>query len=297
MPDETVAAALAALGQPADIDAVPLAGSMSQSGVYKIRINNRDAVLKINSASQEQDLARRELAFYRTLADLVPIRTPQLLQAVDTDQLTALVLTSHGQPRPAADWDDAGWLRLARELAELHSFPAPDGAPWDGTPWLEAILDHPPVEVAENYWAQTPAGPSLGTVLDDTNLLAGALAAVPRCFIHGDCHVGNLTLDASDVVWVDWTVTGHGYPAIDLAALFGRAHADSADPPYDRMLNTYATHRGIDADDLQRSMLAALLATMLFGWPEYAHYHSTAEQERTTRHLIGRLNEWHNLTS
>ena len=35
MPDETVVAALAALGQPTEIDAVQLAGSMSHSGVYK----------------------------------------------------------------------------------------------------------------------------------------------------------------------------------------------------------------------------------------------------------------------
>lgn len=297
MLNETVVAALAALGQPTDVDAVQLAGSMSQSGVYKVRSNNLDAVLKINTAGHEQDLARRELAFYQSLAADVPVRTPQLLQAVDTDQLTALLLTAHGPTRPAAHWDDAGWLRLGRELAELHSFPFPDGAPWNGTPWLESILQQPPVEIAENYWSHTPASPSLGAVLDDTHLLGAALAAVPRCFIHGDCHVGNLVLDGSQVVWVDWTVTGLGYPAIDLAALWGRAHSDGATPPYDGMLNTYTKHRGIDPDDLRRSMLAALLATMLFGWPEYAHYHSTTEQERTTQHFIGLLKDWHKLTT
>ncbi|GAB3917748.1 hypothetical protein GCM10011575_41740 [Microlunatus endophyticus] len=297
MPDKTVTAALEALGQPTDIDAVQLTGSMSQSGVYKVRINNLDAVLKINSARHEQDLARHELAFYQSLATDVPVQTPQLLQAVDTDQLTVLLLTAHGQTRPAADWDDADWLGLARELAELHSFPVPDGAPWNGTPWLESILQQPPFEVAENYWSHTPASPSLGAVLDDTDLLGAALAAVPRCFIHGDCHVGNLPLDGPHVVWVDWTVTGMGYPAIDLAALWGRAHSDGADPPYGGILNTYTRHRGIDADDLRRSMLAALLATLLFGWPEYAHYHSTTEQGRTTQYFIGLLKDWHNLTT
>ena len=297
MPDETVVAALAALGLPTEIDTVQLAGSMSHSGVYKVRINNRDAVLKINSAGQEQDLARHELAFYQSLAVDVPVQTPKLLQTIDTDQLTALVLTAHGQTWPAAAWDDAGWLGLARELADLHSFPVPDGAPWDSIPWLERVLDQPPVEVADNYWSQTPAGPSLGTVLDDTNLLAAALAAVSRCFIHGDCHVGNLLLDGPHVVWVDWAVAGLGWPAIDLAALWGRAHSDGATPPYDKMLNTYAAHRGIDENDLRRSMLAALLTTLLFGWPEYAHYHSTTEQERTTQHLIDLLEDWHNLTA
>ena len=197
----------------------------------------------------------------------------------------------HGQTCPAADWDDAGWLELARQLAELHSFPAPDGAPWNGTPWLERILEQPPVEVAENYWSQTADSSSLGAVLDDADLLAAALAAVPRCFIHGDCHVGNLLLDGPQVVWVDWTVTGVGYPAIDLAALWERAYSDGAAPPYDQMLNTYAAHRGVDADDLRRSMLAALLTTTLFGWPEYAHYHSRTEQQRTTRHLVGLLED------
>lgn len=297
MLDERVVAALAALGQPAEIDAVQLSGSMSQSGVYKVRIGDRDTVLKVTSPSEEQDLARRELAFYQTLAADIPVQTPRLLQAVDTDQLTALVLTVHGQSRAAADWDYAGWLDLARQLAQLHTVPIPDGPLWNGTPWLERILDQPPVEVAENYWSQTPASPSIGTVLENADLLGAALAAVPRCFIHGDCHVGNLLLDGPRVVWVDWTVTGLGYPAIDLAALWGRAHSDGAAPPYAPMLHAYATHRGIDEDDLRRSMLAALLANMLFGWPDFAHYHSPTEQERTIRHLTRRLEEWQQLTA
>lgn len=296
MPDERMVVAMTLLGQHA-IDAVELAGSMSQSGVYRVRVNDRDAVLKITDAGQEQDLARHELIFYQTLAAHVPVHTPQLLQSIDTDELTALVLTAHGATRPAADWDDADWLDLARELAELHSFPAPTGAPWNRSPWLERILDQPPVEVAENYWSRTPARPSIGAVLEETEALATALAAVPRCFIHGDCHVGNLLRDGDQVVWADWTVTGRGYPAIDLASAWLRAHSDGAAPPYEPMLREYATQRGIDEDDLQRSMLAAQLADLLFGWPDFAHYHSVAEQERTTRHLIRRVDDWHKLTT
>ena len=63
------------------------------------------------------------------------------------------------------------------------------------------------------------------------------------------------------------------------------------------MIHTYAALRGNDEDDLRRSMLAALLANLLFGWPEFAHYHSPAEQLRTTGQLIRRVQEWRTLTA
>ncbi len=49
----------------------PLAGSMSSSGVYRIALEGRDAVLKVTRAGDDRDsiaAALRELDFYLTLA-------------------------------------------------------------------------------------------------------------------------------------------------------------------------------------------------------------------------------------
>lgn len=100
MLDETVVAALTTLRQPTQIDTVQLAGSMSQSGVYKVRINNLDAVLKVTSAGQEQDLARRELEFYQTLAADVPVQTPHSLDFVNLERRRATFPGRH--PRSAS---------------------------------------------------------------------------------------------------------------------------------------------------------------------------------------------------
>lgn len=292
MIDTNVAAALRSLGQQADGPIVELAGSMSQSGVYQARINGRDCVLKITTAAEEQDLVRRELAFYQTLAGHVPVLTPRLLDTIDTAELTALVLTVHRPTPPAREWDDSAWIEVARQLAQLHEFRVPDSPPWDSVPWLRQVVDEPPVEVAEAFWSGTSAREDVAAVLDNPGALASALDAVPASFIHGDCHVGNLLNEDSKIIWADWTVAGHGTPAIDLAHLCTRAYSDSANPPYVKMLREYTDLRGLDHRDFHRSMLAAELATLLFGWPHFASYHSTDEQRQTTQHLIDRISDW-----
>lgn len=295
MADDKIARALRALGRDVQIPPVELAGSMSRSGVYRVHVDGHHAVLKVTGADEEQDNARRELTFYQTLANQVPVRTPRLLDYVDNDDLTALLLSAHTQAPPAPEWDRSAWLDVARQLAALHSFPAPERAPWVHTPWLRRVLDRPPIRIAADYWSHTDAADFIGSVLDAPATLAPALSAIPDCFIHGDCHVDNLLRDGDRVVWADWQVTGIGSPAIDLAFLWGRAHSDSANPPRDAMLREYATHRGIDRAPVHRSLIAAELGFLLFGWPEYARYHTQDERRRTAHRLVQLIGDWHKL--
>jgi Ser/Thr protein kinase RdoA (MazF antagonist) len=290
MAAEKAIRALRALGLDAESHAAELAGSMSRSGVYGVRIDGRDAVLKVTNADEEQHTARRELAFYETLAEQVPVRTPRLLRHVDNDELTALVLSAHTPPPPARTWDRPTWIEVARQLAALHSIPPPEGDPWIHKPWLRQVVEHPPVRVAEKYWSRTDAADHLGDILDAP--LGQALGALPDCFIHGDCHADNLLRDNNEIIWIDWQSAGIGSPAMDLAFLWGRAHSDSADPPRPEMLHEYATRRGVDADLLHRSLIAAELGTLLFGWPEYAHCHPRHERDRTTGRLIELIKTW-----
>ncbi|MGH3490073.1 MAG: aminoglycoside phosphotransferase family protein [Actinopolymorphaceae bacterium] len=282
----------AALGRDVHVPPVELAGSMSESGVYRVHLDGSDVVAKVTAAGHEQANARRELAFYRTLADQVPVRTPTLLGHVDNDELTVLLLSAHTPAPPAREWDLSTWLEVARQLAALHSMPAPEGDLWVRTPWIRQVLDRPPRR-AKDFWSRTAAADHIGDVFDAPAALAQGICTLPETFVHGDCHADNLLHDGDDLLWTDWQGTGIGNPAGDLAFLWGRAHADNADPPREAMIHAYATRRGIALDPLRRSLIASELSTLLYAWPDYAHYHPQDERDRLTQRLIDLTRDWH----
>jgi Ser/Thr protein kinase RdoA (MazF antagonist) len=266
----------------------PLAGSMSSSVVHRAVLDGKEVVLKATGADAQQELARRELAFYRTLADGLPVRTPRLLRYVDTDELTALVLSAHAPAPPAAEWVLEEWLRAARELAALHSAPVPAGPLWEHQPWVRWALAHGRRELAEAFWTEDP----VRRVLGDIEAIAAALDALDDCFVHGDCHADNLLRDGADLVWSDWQVTGRGSAAGDLAFLWSRAHADGAEPPYEQMVEAYLAVRDCDAEVFRRALVAAELSTGLFGWPEYLGYHTPDEQVRIRARVATLATRW-----
>jgi len=275
-----------------DAVGVQLRGSASGSAVHPVRVDGAEAVLKVTMAGPGQVNARRELGFYRTMAERVPVRTPRLLRYADNDDFSALLLAAHPPAPPACEWDRPRWLALAGQLAALHSSPVPDRPSWLATPWLRQILDDPPVDMAEEYWSRTGAGDKVGAVLAEPAALAAAIAASGVCFVHGDCHVGNLLRDGDSTVWADWQQAGAGSPAVDLAFLCSRADADGADLPYGAMLREYAAHRPCDVGALYRSTIAAELGILLFGWPEYAVHIGQTGRDRLTRRLLRLVDDW-----
>lgn len=291
--EDDVIAVVRALEWGIEADGAALAGAASGAGVYRVRAGGMDAVLKVTTAGPGQPAARRELRFYQNLADQVPVATPALLRHADDDNVTAMLLSAHTPAPPAQDWDLPAWLELARQLASLHSTPLPDDVSWLDTPWLERIFDRPPVDSAETYWSTTEAAHHVRQVLRTPAALGAAVAVVPGCLLHGDCHVGNLLGGGSRLVWADWQVVGLGSPAVDLAFLWSRAYADGANPPYQAMLDAYAARRGIDRDLLRRALIAAELGVLLFGWPAYAARRTRAERDRLTRRLIHLLERWY----
>lgn len=285
--------ALAALGDGDGLRlGAELAGAGSRSTVRLVRAGEHDAVLKLTTPDGEQQHARRELAFYRTLAEQVPVETPSLLRYVDSDEFTALLLSVHTPTPPAKGWDRSDWIRVADDLARLHSFTLPERHEWTAPLWLEGVLARPPLDVAVDFWTRTDAADSVDPVLETVPELAPALAALPEVFVHGDCHVGNLLRAGDRFVWTDWQATGLGSPAGDLSFLWGRAYADGADPPRAEMMREYAVLRGLDPVQLHRSLVAAELGTMLFGWPAFAHHHPRDEQDRLVRRFAELAHEW-----
>lgn len=141
MDDDLVARALAAVGKQGSGPPIGLAGSMSRAGVYRVQVDGRDAVLKVTTSGRDQRISRRELAFYRHLADRVPVKTPTLLAYADEDDLTVLVLTAHPTALPAQAWDEGTWLDVARGLAVLHSMEPPTEDLWRHEPWLRKVVE------------------------------------------------------------------------------------------------------------------------------------------------------------
>ncbi len=286
MPNEVGPSVVEGLGWGLEVDETKLAGAASGAGVYRVRLDGRDAVLKVTAGAGQQN-GRRELAFYRTLAERVPVATPQLLRYADNDEFTAIVLSAHTPAPPAHEWDQAAWLEVGRQLAALHSMSPPDEQRWTETTWLREVLRQPPVTLADNYWSTTTAAGAVDQLLSETTALARDVDAVPDCFLHGDCHADNLLRDGDNlIVWADWQSTGVGAPAGELALLWSRAHADGADLPYDAMLHEYADLRRIDAAKLRAAVRAAELALLLFAWPGFARNLPQSKQDRLTSRLL-----------
>jgi Ser/Thr protein kinase RdoA (MazF antagonist) len=275
---------------------VELTASLSRSGVYRVRLGSVGAVLKVTGADEGHEGARRELAFYQTLAREVPVATPRLLAYVDDAELTALVLSAH-TPGPAArDWTLSDWLEVARQLAALHGTPPPTDDFWRQPPWLLTVLAAPPIDRVWSYWRRTGAAAPAARALDVTGSLAAAVRAVPECLIHGDCNVDNLLRDGDCIVWADWQGAGVASPVVDLAFLWGtfwnRRERVPPDPPRGAFLVEYAAHRGLAPAPLRRSVIAAELGMTLFGWPGWAGHHGQDEQDRTARRLIELVDDW-----
>ncbi|NUP52347.1 MAG: aminoglycoside phosphotransferase family protein [Catenulispora sp.] len=273
-------------------DAIELTGSASGASVYRVQAAGEDAILKVTGPGNTRQLARRELAFYRIMADRIPVRIPRLLRYTDNEDITALLLSAHPTSPPAREWSKPTWLELARQLAELHSLSIPSGDRWLGTSWLRQALDQPPLDLAEGYWSNTSAASNISLVLGRISELAAAFKSVPDCFVHGDCHVDNLLREDGELVWADWQSVGVGNPAGELAFLWSRADADDADLPYEAMLDVYLAHRDTEPAPFRRALIAAEICILLFGWPHYAAYREQHAQDRIARRLIHLINCW-----
>jgi hypothetical protein len=276
-----------------------LPGADSGSQVFRLELDGAEpAVLKVTT-SPERDGARRELAFYTTLAGRLPIRTPALLGAADTDELTCLLLEAARTSPAAGAWSADQWLSLASQLGELHrpeTLQHISDAEWLGrSGWPPADHVATTADATRRQWRDLGYGDLTDPLFDRLDDLAGALAALPECLLHGDCHVANLLLGESDadLVWSDWQGTTIGHGPEDFALLWGRANADSGRPPLKEMQATYARVRGIPNDDLlRRAMVAGQIRLALFGWPTRLPHFGESRQRRIVGHLAGLADQW-----
>jgi len=289
--------ALGALGREAG-KSVSLAGSMSGSAVYRVDLEQGEAILKVTRLENGVEHlagARRELDFYLTLAHRVPVRTARLLDHLSTDEAVILLLGAHHPAEPAASWDDAGWLEVARDLAALHDWPPPADPTWQHGSLIIDALGEPDLDMAMAFWSQPGEAQLLKPMFDHPEALAQAITAPTECFLHGDCHAGNLLRHHGTIVWVDWQAAGVGSPASDLAFPSVRAVPDGALLPHDAMLDKYAVLRGLDPKEVGAAVLAAELSIFVLSWPRYAGFNTVVGIQRVHARVTDLARAWNAL--
>lgn len=268
----------------------------SGAGVHQARTRDGQAAyLKLTPAglgSRMVDRARRELTFYRRLADQVPVRTPPLLDAFDTDAGVALLLAAAGQQVNAGAWSDQAWAALGRDLARLHAVPVAGHDRSGQDPLLKA-LSGPVSDEVTGFWGEVL--PELPELLASRDVLRAVLAAQPVAFIHGDCHTANIVHGPDGLVFCDWQSAGPGRASADLAHLSVRATPASVTIPR-QMINAYLDGSGGDAVALEQALVPAELAVFVFQWPPYAVYNNQAGIERVHHRTRLLARTWLGLT-
>jgi len=284
---------------------------ISGSRTYRVWFGGRDAVLKVTdpeAAPLVRERARRELSFYRTLSDQIPVRVPELLGSCDHDVVgTCLLLGRYTPPPPSAQWpvDDA--VEVARQLASLHA------AFWDKQEqlheyaWLRQLRAHADeqvIEQAQDAWRALGLSDRLSALFSpdvyrtlDSGLarvpaLDATLQAFPATLCHGDCHLGNLLRDEQGrLLWADWAEVGIGAGPADLSFLIQRANADGARFSVDELAAAYhnrlveAIPQPVSLDGIRRVMDAFELRTRLLEWPYYLSWASA----QTVSDMLARI--------
>ena len=167
-------------------------GTRSAADVHAARTAAGHPVyLKLTRTAQGPDAmaaARRELRFYRDIGPAAPLRTAQLLDAMDTDEGVAILLESVGEPLPPGSWTPAMWAALGQDLAALHSIRA---SGWQRPDGLRLAMADPDLPAIAAFW--DPVLPRLADLLAGRAGLERQMDLLPPVFVHGDCHTGNIT--------------------------------------------------------------------------------------------------------
>ncbi|HEY1486694.1 MAG TPA: aminoglycoside phosphotransferase family protein [Micromonosporaceae bacterium] len=270
--------------------------SRSGAGVHAVRTpDGPDAYLKVTPAAlggHALEAARRELRFYTTVAPTAPVRTPTLLDHLDTDDGVALLLEAAGEPAPVGRWAPEMWSALGCDLAALHAMAPPAQPGWHGPDPLRQALADPDLAATRTFWA--PTLPHLDELLSRLAELEADMTAVPPAFVHGDCHTDNIVHRAGALVFCDWQSAGTGRPLSDLAFLSVRATPAGVTVPA-AVLDAYLAGGGHERRTVERALLAEELAIFLLQWPPFAAYNSPAAVERVRRRTRMLADRWLNM--
>jgi len=272
-----------------------LQGGISGSYTYRVNLASEEVVLKVtmpNAESYVIQRAQREAAFYRDLADHIPLNVPRLLSIYTNDVHGIYILLAAYQPSPPpTKWDEPRYIEIARQLGRFHA------TFWNKTDtlskfqWLhrrkQELVDAE-VQHAYGYWQNLKNEQrfeSLLTIqyyrlihrlLKRIKDIESVMQSLPLTLCHGDCHIDNLLEDScGNFIWADWQEVGLGGGPEDLSFFLQRARASGGKPPYVKMIEAYQNSLEAALDEkiplafIQRVMDGFELRTRLLHWPAY----------------------------
>ena len=272
-----------------------LQGGVSGSHSYHVQLAAGAAVLKVTLVGSEPYIytrAKREVQFYRTLADRIPLQVPHMLSSFEHDAFGLCLLLAVYRPvDPPQAWQETDYLQVATQLADLHALYWGKVDQLARFPWLrrpkpetgetqiqdacqawrdllnqDKFREIPSAGSSDSLWARFDCLPEIDARLRD----------VPATLCHGDCHIDNLLRDAQGgLVWADWQKVGMGRGPEDLSFLFQRAFVTGNEALTGRVVAAY--HERLEAQTGEPISLAAIqrvidgfeLRMSLLEWPFY----------------------------
>lgn len=287
-----------------------LAGGISGAATYRVDLGDERVVLKIaapDSSPVVRERVRREINFYRRLADRTPLRVPDFLDSAADAPATWLCLRAYRPAPPIRTWSRQQYEEIAHQLGKFHA------AFWDRTQELSGMRwlrrhDQPLamsiLERAVESWHGLAEQPDYQDILS-TDVLAWietmvgrmdwplpVLQGLPATLCHGDCHHGNLLIDDDGAWhWADWQEVGIGRGPEDLSFFLQRARMAGGSVPEDAAITAY--HRGLAAAIAQPISLTAVrqavaaseFRTLLLFWPPFLSQISPEQMAALVRRL------------
>jgi hypothetical protein len=276
----------------------PLTGSRLSAGrVYSLKVlcsgaigtRTYNLVMKepcITQRTGMPEAAQREVAFYRCLADQLPVRVPGLIAAQAQGEWLAF---EHLQAcRPPEEWTAGDYRLAAEQLAALHDRFWGLGEHLENFTWLAWSLDQRQLRERTQLAYRrllarlSPGSPfpvqqvqALGVMVSNLDRIAAAMQSMPASLLHGDYWPGNLCVDRKGRLSVfDWQNAAIGPGILDLAALVQNSlWSFSPLPlPVEEIIETYRTAlagrcgQRWDEEEWSRLWDHAVMWLFLTGW-------------------------------
>jgi hypothetical protein len=294
---------------------VALRSGASGASTYRVEFGDETLILKVVAPGSPPHILERgwrEVLFYRHLAPLVPVRTPEVLASHGpSPDGRAVLLRAYAAPPGIASWVPARYRTAASQLAALHA------SYWNRTDelhhfaWLRGSGDPARATspaAALVTWRALWRQQRLADIFD-----AGTVSAIeagvdqvdgfrarvrhlglPLTVCHGDAHHENVLMGADGRwLWADWQEVGVGCGPDDLSFFFQRAAAAGGSPDLPDMLRAYQDELerrcGTRAakETLEAAVWTCEAVQRLVEWPQYlARASETVVRRHVERTLV-----------
>lgn len=267
---------------------------ISGASTFLIRFSNEDAILKItlsDKGSGAFERAQRELAFYRDLAEHIPLYVPRLIALHNDPHTVALLLGVYQPAVPPTQWSKQEYLEAARQLGRFHATFWEKTDQFSRFPWLrrpqrEMLTEH--MQVAFDDWQSLRQQPAFRDILTEQecrwlhSLISSMLVvdkiiqSLPMTLCHGNCEPSNVLRDSNgNFIWADWQEVGPGRGPEDLSFFLQQSSIAGGMPPYEDTLAAYheclevGTGQSIPLATIYRVVNAVALWADVLYWPAY----------------------------